>query len=124
MDTPEVEAVTNFISSQQGYLGAYELPEHVDDYGGASDGGGSDGGSPGKLDKLFRDVALMTVRSQNGSTSSIQRMFEIGYNRAGKLTDQLERAGIVSAPDRNKQRTVLVQTEEELEAIFQRFGVD
>lgn len=122
VDTPEVDAITEFISNQQGYLGAYELPEYVPD-GGTPSSDGGDSQSVGKFDSKIREVAIMVVRSQNGSTSNIQRLFEVGYNRAGKLTDQLERMGIVSAPDRTKQRTVLVQTEVDLEKIFDRFGV-
>lgn len=124
IDTPEVEKITEFISSQQGYLGAYELPEFsADSGGGGSYDDDGDGGAPGKLDRRIRDIALTVVRSQNGSTSFIQRTCEVGFNRAGRLSDQLERMGIVSAQDKNKQRTVLVATEVELEEILQRFGV-
>ena len=65
----------------------------------------------------------MVVESQIGSTSNIQRRFEVGYNRAGKIMDQLERMGIVSPADGSKPRAVYVQTEAELENILQRFGV-
>ncbi len=122
VDTPEVEAITKFISSQQGYVSAYELPDYIPDSGlGAGEGG--DPCEPGKLDSKIRDVAYMVVNSQIGSTSNIQRQFEVGYNRAGKLMDQLERMGIVSPPDGSKPRNVLITTEKDLEEVLQRFGV-
>lgn len=123
VDTPEVEAVTRFISDQQGYLGAYCLPEYVPDGGGMTSDGGGDSQGAGKLDSMIREVAVMVVRSQMASTSYIQRAFEVGYNRAGKMTDQLQRMGIVSEADHRKNRTVLVQTEVDLEKILERFGV-
>lgn len=122
VDTPEVEAITKFISSQQGYVSAYELPDYISD-GGYGAGEGGDPCEPGKLDSKIRDVAYMVVNSQIGSTSNIQRQFEVGYNRAGKLMDQLERMGIVSPPDGSKPRNVLITTEKELEEVLQRFGV-
>lgn len=122
VDTPEVESIVRYISDQQGYLGPYELPEYVPDGGGSVSGGGDDS-QPGKLDSMIREVALTVVRTQMASTSYIQRAFEVGYNRAGKMTDQLQRMGIVSEADHRKNRTVLVQTEVDLEKILQRFGV-
>lgn len=123
IDTPEVESVTNYISNQQGYLGAYELPEYVPDGGGAISDGGGDSQSVGKFDSMIKEVAVMVVRQQMASTSYIQRAFEVGYNRAGKMTDQLQRMGIVSEADHRKNRTVLVQTETDLDKIFERFGI-
>lgn len=123
VDTPEVESVTSYISSQQGYLGAYELPEYVPDGGGAMSDGGGDSQSVGKFDSMIKEVAVMVVRQQMASTSYIQRAFEVGYNRAGKMTDQLQRMGIVSEADHRKNRTVLVQTETDLDKIFERFGI-
>ncbi len=122
VDTPEVEEITKFISSQQGYGSAYELPDYIPD-GGLGAGEGGDPCEPGKLDSKIRDVAYMVVNSQIGSTSNIQRQFEVGYNRAGKLMDQLERMGIVSPPDGSKPRNVLISTEKDLEEVLQRFGV-
>ncbi len=122
VDTPEVERINNFISSQQGYIGPYELPDvTVQSDGSFSEA--NDGGDPGKFDSKIREIALMVVESQIGSTSNIQRRFEVGYNRAGKIMDQLERMGIVSPADGSKPRAVYVQTEAELENILQRFGV-
>ncbi|MGN0029690.1 MAG: DNA translocase FtsK [Marinilabiliaceae bacterium] len=123
VDTPEVESVTSYISSQQGYLGAYELPEYVPDGGGVMSDGGGDSQSVGKFDSMIKEVAIMVVRQQMASTSYIQRAFEVGYNRAGKMTDQLQRMGIVSEADHRKNRTVLVQTETDLDKIFERFGI-
>ena len=77
-----------------------------------------------ELDSLVKDIARMVVREGNGSTSNIQKVFDIGYNRAGKITDQLERMGVVSPPTgARKDRNVLVQTETELERIFRAFGL-
>ncbi|MBQ2322315.1 MAG: DNA translocase FtsK [Bacteroidales bacterium] len=122
VDTPEVERINNFISSQQGYIGPYELPDvTVQSDGSFSEA--NDGGDPGKFDSKIREIALMVVESQIGSTSNIQRRFEVGYNRAGKIMDQLERMGIVSPADGSKPRAVYVQTEAELENILQRFYV-
>ncbi len=121
VDTPEVEEINNFISSQQGYSSAYELPEVTM----TADGGfeASSPGDPGKLDPKIREIAQMVVESGIGSASNIQRRFEVGWNRAGKIMDQLERMGIVSPADGSKPRTVYIQTEADLEDILQRFGV-
>lgn len=121
IDTPEVERINQHIASQRGYSCPYELP----DVTVQSDGSFAEAneGEPGKLDSKIREIAQMVVESQIGSTSNIQRRFEVGYNRAGKIMDQLERMGIVSPADGSKPRTVYVQTEAELENILQRFGV-
>lgn len=105
VDTPEVQEICNFISRQPGYLTPYELPEYVDE----NEQGSSDGESlaKGDLDPIFEDAARLIVSSQQGSTSLIQRKFKIGYNRAGRIMDQLERAGIVSAQEGSKPRQVL-----------------
>lgn len=121
VDTDEVTSINDFIGKQQGYACAYPLPEVVSDGDGFEAGGG--GIEPGQLDSLFADVARMVVDMQSGSTSNIQRRFSLGYNRAGKLMDQLERAGIVGPAEGSKPRQVLVQTEMELERILQGFGV-
>lgn len=121
VDTPEVEAIVKHISEQQSYHVPYELPEYVGEQGE----GGSD--APGSvdlkhLDPMFTDVARFVVQNQQGSTSVLQRKFQIGYNRAGKLTDQLEAAGIVGPNNGPKGRAVLVQDEGTLEQILLSIG--
>ena len=120
VDTDEVMRINDYISAQQGYFSAYELPE-------SSQLAGDEGFDPqadvGKLDSLFKEVAQMVVSTQAGSTSNIQRRFSLGYNRAGKLMDQLERFGIVGPAEGSKPRTVLVQTEMDLERIFAGLGI-
>ena len=116
VDTPEVVDINNFISSQQGYLEPFELPEpKMDD----ADGGGS--GSDvdlQHLDPMFEDAARLIVMSQSGSTSLIQRKYSIGYNRAGRLMDQLEKAGVVGAAHGSKPREVLIQDEMSLDSLL------
>jgi S-DNA-T family DNA segregation ATPase FtsK/SpoIIIE len=114
VDTPEVEKITKYIASQQGYASAYELPEYHDDADGSS---GSDS-NQGSKDPLFNDAARLVVRTQQGSTSSIQRYFSIGYTRAGRIMDQLARAGIVGPGEGSKARQVLVQDEYSLEKML------
>ena len=116
VDTPEVEAICNFISDQQGYTHAFYLPE-VD----LGDGGDTNmrGIDMSQRDAMFEDAARLVVLNQSGSTSMIQRKFSIGYNRAGRIMDQLEAAGIVGAPDGSKGRQVLVMDEAQLERIFE-----
>lgn len=103
IDTPEVSEITKFISKQQGYPTAFYLPEYVDPNAGESDLGDVD---MTKLDPLFEDAAQLIVSNQQGSTSLIQRKFAIGYNRAGRLMDQLEKAGIVGPAQGSKPREV------------------
>ncbi len=117
VDTPEVEDVVNYISKQQAYPSAYELPEYVPTDGEASVASGAVDMS--KRDALFTEVARFVVSQQQGSTSVIQRKFQIGYNRAGRLTDQLEAAGIVSANNGSKGRQVLVQDDYTLTQILE-----
>lgn len=112
VDTPEVERITEFISSQQGYLEPYELPE-VSDSGDGTAGGSKEGLD--KLDGMFEEAARMVVINQQGSTSFLQRKFSIGYNRAGRIMDQLEKAGIVGPANGAKPRDVIFSTEAELE---------
>ena len=116
VDTPEVEAICNFISEQQGYTHAFYLPE-VD----LGDGGDTNmrGIDMTQRDAMFEDAARLVVLNQSGSTSMIQRKFSIGYNRAGRIMDQLEAAGIVGAPDGSKGRQVLVMDEAQLERILE-----
>jgi S-DNA-T family DNA segregation ATPase FtsK/SpoIIIE len=110
VDTPEVDKITDFIGEQQGYTEAFMLPEYVDEKEfenktfDASD-----------RDPLFEDAARLIVQSQSGSTSLLQRRMKLGYNRAGRLMDQLEAAGIVGPNQGSKVRDVIVKTEAELQ---------
>lgn len=111
VDTPEVEEITQYIGNQQGYANAFELPEFV---------GSGDDDKPGAVDlsdkdPLFEEAARLIVVHQQGSTSLIQRKFSIGYNRAGRLMDQLEAAGIVGSSQGSKPREVFIADEYSLE---------
>lgn len=119
VDTPEVINVTNFISEQRGYPTAFYLPEPTVD--GA--GGGNLLTDPGERDPLFEEAARLIVIHQQGSTSLIQRKFSIGYNRAGRIVDQLEMAGIIGPNEGSKARQVLVEDEAQLENLFARMGL-
>ena len=103
VDTPEVERIANYISKQQGYPTAFELPE-VESEEGESSAADVD---MTRLDPMFREAAELVVAHQQGSTSLIQRKFSIGYNRAGRIMDQLERAGVVGPTQGSKARDVL-----------------
>ena len=105
VDTPEVEALTKYIANQQGYPSAYELPEYVAEKGEAED---FPMGGSGEYDKMFEECARFVVGCQQGSTSALQRRFGIGFNRAGRIMDQLESAGIVGAASGSKPRNVLM----------------
>jgi len=104
MDTPESERIMEYISNQRGYTDAYELP----DYAPESEGGGVDSDALSKRDGLFEEAAKLVVTEQQGSTSLIQRKFAIGYNRAGRIMDQLEAAGIVGRAQGSKPREVKI----------------
>ncbi len=117
VDTPEVEAIVQHVSEQQHYLQPYQLPEYVPE--GSEDNGGSSVDAH-HLDPMFDDVARFVVSKQEGSTSRLQRAFEIGYNRAGKLSDQLEMAGIVGPNKGPKGRDVLIQDLSQLENLLER----
>ena len=110
VDTPEVEKVTDFIGEQRGYPDAFLLPEYVDE----KDAEGRDL-DIGDRDPLFDDAARLIVQHQQGSTSLIQRRMKLGYNRAGRLMDQLEAAGIVGPGQGSKPREVLFKSDMELE---------
>ena len=115
VDTPEVEAVVHHIAKQQSYQAPYPLPEvplEGDEEGGLNDVDMT------HLDPMFEDAARMIVSEQNGSTSMIQRKFSIGYNRAGRLMDQLEKAGVVGPAKGSKPREVLCVSEEQLMMIM------
>jgi S-DNA-T family DNA segregation ATPase FtsK/SpoIIIE len=118
IDVPETDAITKFISTQRGFTTALYLPEFVDE-----------NGSPdiseidlSKRDGLFNDAARLVVIHQQGSTSLIQRKFSIGYNRAGRIMDQLEAAGIVGPPDGSKPRQVFFPDEYSLEQFLHNFN--
>ena len=118
VETKEVERVCAHIAKQQGYQSAYILPEpdEVVDYGDGGGGGSARGDiSPDKLDPLFADAARVVVLAQHGSTSLIQRKLEIGFNRAGRIMDQLCRMGIVGEQEGSKPRQVLCADETDLE---------
>ena len=114
VDTTEVERINEFISCQEGYVSSYELPnpyyDEEDYYVNDVD--------MTHLDPMFEDAARLIVQSQEGSTSLIQRKFAIGYNRAGRLMDQLEKAGIVGAAHGSKPRDVLIMDELSLENLL------
>ena len=115
VDTPEVELISEFIGEQVGYPTAFLLPEYVPE--GSEDNGVGDVDLRNR-DTMFEDAARMVVASQQGSTSMIQRKFSIGYNRAGRIMDQLEAAGIVGPFEGSKARQVLVIDDIHLESIF------
>ncbi|MBS1616546.1 MAG: DNA translocase FtsK 4TM domain-containing protein [Bacteroidetes bacterium] len=114
VDTPEVEKIVSFIGRQRGYPHAFELPEYV-----ADDEMGKEALDLNNLDKLFKDCARVVVSTQSGSTSNLQRKFNLGYNRAGRIMDQLESAGIVGPAVGSKPREVLYSTEMELEQFLE-----
>ena len=111
VDTPEVERITAYIAKQQSYLGPFELPK-VEMEGEDGEAGAVD---MTHLDPLFEEAARIIVATQQGSTSMIQRKFAIGYNRAGRLMDQLEKAGIVGTAQGSKPREVLCIDDNDLE---------
>ncbi|MFT3980151.1 MAG: DNA translocase FtsK [Ferruginibacter sp.] len=110
VDTPEVDKVNDFIGDQRGYTEAFLLPEYIDEKDMESrDFDASD------KDALFEDAARLIVASQSGSTSLLQRRMKLGYNRAGRLMDQLEAAGIVGPNQGSKTRDVLIKTDADLQ---------
>lgn len=111
IDVPEIDQITKFISGQKGFLTAFYLPEYIEE-NALSELGDMD---LSKRDSLFNDAARLVVIHQQGSTSLIQRKFSIGYNRAGRIMDQLEAAGIVGPPDGSKPRQVFYPDEYSLE---------
>lgn len=113
VDTPEVEELTEFIGSQRGYPDAFKLPEYV----------GEDGAAAGEVDladrdALFEDAARVIVQHQQGSASLLQRRLKLGYNRAGRIIDQLEAAGIIGPFEGSKARQVLIADETSLEQLL------
>lgn len=116
VDTPEVERIVEFIGDQQGYPTAFELPEYE---GAENEGIEEKNIDLSRRDKMFEECAHMIVNSQSGSTSMLQRKFNLGYNRAGRIMDQMEAAGIVGAAQGSKPRDVLVKTDYELKEILE-----
>lgn len=115
IDTPEVEKITDFIGSQRGYTDAFLLPEYQDDE--------ADVGSLAddeERDEMFEDAARLIVMHQQGSTSLLQRKLKLGYNRAGRIIDQLEAAGIVGPFEGSKAREVKIQDEMALEQFLKK----
>ena len=110
VDTPEVDKIVDFIGAQRGYPDAFMLPEYVDE----KEMEGKDFDVNNK-DALFEDAAKLIVTSQSGSTSLLQRRMKLGYNRAGRLMDQLEAAGIVGPNQGSKVRDVLIKTDADLQ---------
>nr|WP_315400410.1 DNA translocase FtsK 4TM domain-containing protein [uncultured Sphingobacterium sp.] len=121
VDTPEVEMISDFIGGQRGYPSAFMLPEYVDESG---DGSGSTDFDFSDRDQLFEEAARLIVMHQQGSTSLIQRKLKLGYNRAGRIIDQLESAGIVGPFEGSKAREVLYPDEYSLEQFLETLRKD
>jgi len=119
IDTPEIEDLTDYIGSQQGYPDAFLLPEYYGDDEGENNVREVD---LKKRDPLFDEAARLVVQHQQGSTSLIQRRMQLGYNRAGRIIDQLEAAGIVGPFEGSKAREVIVQDMNTLEQILKRLN--
>ena len=118
VDTPEVERINQYVAKQSGPTEPYPIPEPLSEDTGF---GGSEGGVDIQtMDPLFVEAARHIIQTQQGSTSMIQRRFSIGYNRANRLMDQMERAGVVGAAQGSKLREVLISDEASLEAIIAR----
>ena len=114
MDTPEVEKITEFIGSQKAYSDAHLLPEYS-----GEDSGISVDNDIEERDKLFREAAEVIITAQQGSASLLQRKLKLGYNRAGRIIDQLEAAGIVGPFEGSKARQVLITDFVALEELLQ-----
>lgn len=122
IDTPEVEEITDFIGSQRAYPEAYLLPDCPDD---KDDSNGKEPSlNPDERDPLFEEAAYIIVQTQQGSTSMLQRKLKLGYNRAGRIIDQLEKAGIVGPFAGSKQREVRVANEMALEQFLKDLNMD
>lgn len=117
INTPEIVKINEYIAKQSGPVHPMVLPEPKNEDGTDGNAGGN-GGDMGNLDPFFEEAARSVIISQQGSTSMIQRRFSIGYNRAGRLMDQLEKAGIVGAAHGSKPRDVLIADENQLSAII------
>lgn len=115
VDTPEVESITEFVGSQRGYPEAFKLPEYIDE-----DAEGPDSLDPSERDEFFADAARLVVTHQQGSASLIQRRLKLGYNRAGRIVDQLEAAGIIGPFNGSKAREVLIKDSVSLEQLLSK----
>ena len=118
VDTPEVVDINRFIQQQQGYAAPFELPEPIIESGDGDMSSSADDVDLNHLDPMFDDAARLVVSSGSGSTSLIQRKFSIGYNRAGRLMDMLEKAGVVGQAHGSKPREVLIPDELSLEQLL------
>jgi DNA segregation ATPase FtsK/SpoIIIE, S-DNA-T family len=116
IDTPEIDKLTEFIGAQRGYVDAFHLPEYVEENGNMD----NNNLDPNERDELFDEAARIIVSSQQGSTSLLQRKLKLGYNRAGRLIDQLEAAGIVGPFEGSKAREVKIKDEVALEQILNK----
>lgn len=114
VDTPEVERIAEFVGEQKGYPDAYLLPEYSGDEGSSTVGAFD----PNEKDQLFEDAARIVISTQQGSTSMLQRQLKLGYNRAGRIMDQLEAAGVVGGFNGAKAREVLISDLGSLERLF------
>jgi len=123
VDTPEVERIANFIEEQQAYPEPFLLPEYIMDEKGKGSSEDDSVVDSGKIDEMFMEAATLIVQTQMGSTSLIQRKMKLGYNRAGRVMDQLEEFGIVGPAMGSKAREVKVRTTEELMQIFRRMSL-
>ena len=115
IDTPEVERMVEYIGDQQGYPGPFELPEYSE-----SERQEVISGSSGQRDDLFEEAARLLIQNGEGSTSLLQRRFHLGYNRAGRIMDQLEEAGIVGPPKGSSPRELLVSSQEMLDDFLRK----
>ncbi len=118
VDTPEVDKITAFIGNQRGYASAFELPEYIDENGDHSE----DDMDIGDRDAMFNEAAHIIVMHQQGSASLLQRKLKLGYNRAGRIIDQLEKAGIIGPFEGSKARKVLIKDALSLEQFLNQSG--
>ena len=120
LDTPEVERVIRFISDQRGYPEPYYLPEYHGDDDDSKQPGAF---NPNDVDEMLEDAARLIIQSQHGSTSMIQRRLKLGYNRAGRIMDQLEAIGVVGPSEGSKPREVLIYDERELARYLENLNI-
>lgn len=123
VETREVERIVDYISKQQSYTSAYALPDYTPETGSEAPSGSHESGAPVKYDTLFAEIARAAVSGGSISTSMIQRNYEVGFNRAGRIMLQLERAGIVGRQEGAKPRDILYHDLPSLEARLQDLGV-
>ena len=120
LDTPEVERVIKFISDQKSYPEPHFLPEYHGEDDDAKQPGAFD---PNDVDAMLEDAARLIIQSQHGSTSMIQRRLKLGYNRAGRIMDQLEAIGVVGPAAGSKPREVLIYDERELARYLENLNI-